>query len=164
MDMQKLQVRADLERMVYNYALLGKIENDTAAKIAAFIGHTIGGGNPPEIRGKIITFPVPAGAAQPAAATIAPPPPDEKEQRPPFSEWVSNFEGAGFDEYGRAGKKILLTLYERGINSLEELASTPPDAIRRRHYIGDGSLEMIRAVLEKNGFAWEPARRKTNYA
>jgi hypothetical protein len=58
MDMQKIQVRADLERMVYNYALLGKIDNDTADKIVSFIRLTIGGGDLPEPCGKVIDFPV----------------------------------------------------------------------------------------------------------
>jgi len=58
-DMQKIQVKADLERMVYNYALLGKIENDTATEIVSFIDAAIGGGDFREIDGwgKIIAFP-----------------------------------------------------------------------------------------------------------
>ena len=38
MDIQKIKGRAELERMVYNYALLGMIENDTATKIVSYIG------------------------------------------------------------------------------------------------------------------------------
>ena len=57
--------------------------------------------------------------------------------------------------------KILRTLYRLRINSLEELAETPPHKIRTRHYVGDQSLEIIRSVLEKNGLAlgrgWEAA-------
>ena len=34
MDIQKIKVRAELERMVYNYALLGMIENWTLPRKA----------------------------------------------------------------------------------------------------------------------------------
>ena len=57
MDMQKIQVRADLERMVYNYALLGKIDNEAADKIVTFIRLVIGNDDLPKQRGKIIAFP-----------------------------------------------------------------------------------------------------------
>jgi len=55
--MQKIKVRADLERMIYNYVLLGKIENETAVRIVSFIDEAIGGGNLQETNGIIIDFP-----------------------------------------------------------------------------------------------------------
>jgi hypothetical protein len=61
MDMRKIQIRAELERMVYNYALLGRLENDTATKIVSYIGNMIEGEEPPGPEGRIIYFPAPAG-------------------------------------------------------------------------------------------------------
>ncbi|MDR0496627.1 MAG: hypothetical protein LBH42_03330, partial [Treponema sp.] len=61
MDMQKMQVRADLERMVINYFLLGEITEDQSADICNFIDNTIGGSYFPEPgerqKGAIIPFP-----------------------------------------------------------------------------------------------------------
>jgi hypothetical protein len=154
MEMQKIQVRVDLERMVYNYALLGKIENDDATKIVSFIGLTIGGGDQPEVRGRIIAFPTPAGMKPPDTAKYPQPNNDEEEDDdwPSYEEWRIAFKGVGFEEHGRMGEKILLSLYDYRIESLEELAETNPEQVRRRHYIGDQSLEAMRTVLEKNGF------------
>ena len=61
MDLQKLQARAELERMVYKYALLGIIDNGVATGIVSYIGNMIGGGEPPRRENNIIYFPVPAG-------------------------------------------------------------------------------------------------------
>jgi hypothetical protein len=151
MDMQKMQVRADLERMVYNYALLGKIENDTADKIVSFIGLTIGGGNMPEPCGRIIVFPSPMAGKQPEIS-------DDNEQPSSWSVWHKNFEGIRFCGHHYRQLMILKALYTLRINSLEDLAKTPPDKIRKCHGIGEKSLEIIQSVLEKNGFtAWDIA-------
>jgi hypothetical protein len=151
MDMQKIQARADLERMVYNYALLGRIGNDAASKIVSFIGYTIGGGDLPEPQGRVIAFPA---AAMIGHAGIPAPPDDSggEEESPPFPVWLNNFRGAGFEEYNSVGRKILHAMYRDGINSLEELAGTHPDKLRRRGW-GYRMFEIIQTVLEKNGFA-----------
>jgi len=56
-DMQKIKIRADIERLIYNYVLMGKIENETAVRIVSFIDEAIGGGNLQGTKGKIIDFP-----------------------------------------------------------------------------------------------------------
>ena len=145
-----MQVRAELERMVYNFALVGKIENDAATKIAAFIGITIGGDDEPRCR--IIPFPSSVNIERPAAAEIPQPLDEEEDERLPYQEWYENFKDSGLGDYGRVSVKILRTLYRLGINSLEELAKTPLYKIKRRHYVGEQSLDIIRAVLERNGF------------
>ena len=48
MDLQKIRVRKDLERMVKNYFLRGEITEDQSARICDFIDNTIGGGNFPQ--------------------------------------------------------------------------------------------------------------------
>jgi len=146
MDMQKMQVRADLERMVYNYALMGIIENEAATKIVSFIGLTIGG-NMPEPRGRIIAFPVPQNAVIPST-----PLEDEKEKFTPFPKWYENFKDSGFDDYKIVGRKILRALWDNGINSLEELAKTPVSKYSGRGW-GNRMFEIINEVLEKNGYA-----------
>jgi hypothetical protein len=59
MDIQKMQVRADLERMVYNYCLMDKIKTSEADQIIAFLDGIIGPIPKPQAaqRGKIIPFP-----------------------------------------------------------------------------------------------------------
>ena len=67
--MQKIQARADLERMVHNYALLGKIDNETADKIVTFIRLVIGNEDVPKQQGKITSFPVEAPVPEKRAKT-----------------------------------------------------------------------------------------------
>jgi hypothetical protein len=46
MDLQKIKVRQDLARMVYNYVLAGKLTEEQSDSITGHIDNTIGGGNP----------------------------------------------------------------------------------------------------------------------
>ena len=48
MDLEKLRVRKDLERMVINYFLRGEISEDQSARICDYIDNTIGGGYYPQ--------------------------------------------------------------------------------------------------------------------
>jgi hypothetical protein len=59
MDLEKIRVRQDLERMVINYFLMGKIEEGQSSEIIDFIDRTIGGGflPVPSFKGKTIIFP-----------------------------------------------------------------------------------------------------------
>jgi DNA uptake protein ComE-like DNA-binding protein len=47
---------------------------------------------------------------------------------------------------------ILRAFYTLKINSLEELAKTPLDKIKKYKGIGEKSIEIIQSLLEKNGF------------
>jgi hypothetical protein len=153
MDMQKIQVRADLERMVYNYALLGKIENDTADKIVSFIDLTIGGGDLPEPCGKVIAFPVPATGEQPEPAEKEPYSESFDDERKLWTEWCKNFKGIEFGDTQYRRLTILRALYALKINSIGELAKTPMDKIKKQRGIGKKSLAIIRSVIEKNNSA-----------
>jgi hypothetical protein len=48
MDVKKISIRQDLQRMVINYFLRGDITEDQSAKLCDFIDNTIGGGNFPQ--------------------------------------------------------------------------------------------------------------------
>ena len=48
MDMEKIQVRQDLSRMVMNYVVRGSITEDQSARICDYIDSAIGGGNLPQ--------------------------------------------------------------------------------------------------------------------
>ena len=166
MNMQKMQVRADLERMIYNYALTGQIENDTADKIVSFIGLTIGGNDLPETQSRIIVFPAPPNTVAPDSVKI-PQLLDEKEdddEQPPYSEWLANFKDTGLGNYGRCSINIFKALYHLGINSLEELAKMPPQRFCDCRIFGLKSYLAIREVLHRHGFItgenWDKAARQ----
>jgi len=58
MDIEKIAVRNQLNRMVWNYCLMEKISDEIASKITACINSEIGGGDlKKEVGGKVIEFP-----------------------------------------------------------------------------------------------------------
>jgi hypothetical protein len=59
MDLEKIRVRQDLERMVINYFLMGKISEEQSNRIADYVDTVIGGGYLPEpsSKSKTIIFP-----------------------------------------------------------------------------------------------------------
>jgi len=60
MELQKIRVRKDLERMVINYFLRGEITEEQSARICDYVDKTIGGGNYPKLyraNNSIIYFP-----------------------------------------------------------------------------------------------------------
>jgi hypothetical protein len=91
MDLQKIRVRQDLERMVINYFLMGKISREQADKIADYVDGVIGGGclpEPAQREGKIIYFPETGQDGKPRE------PPKALEQRKPsFGEHREGFKG-----------------------------------------------------------------------
>jgi hypothetical protein len=65
MDMERFTTREQLNRMVWNYHLLGKIEKGTAEKIMGYIDLQIGGGYlEREAGGRVILFPQKDGPYQ----------------------------------------------------------------------------------------------------
>jgi len=54
MDIEKIKVREELNHLVWNYYLLGKIPRGTADRIMAYNNILIGGG---EREGRVIMFP-----------------------------------------------------------------------------------------------------------
>ena len=151
MDIQKIKIKAVLERIVYNYALLGIIENDTATKIVSYIGNVIGGGEPPERENNIIYFPAPAGMPAP---DYADPPAPYEEPKLSFAEHREAFKGVDFGG-NPAGGQILWALYRYRIHSIEELARTPAAKLLNCRRLGPKSVERIRAALRRNGIVSE---------
>jgi hypothetical protein len=146
MDMRKIQVRAELERMVYNYALLGIIENDTATGIVSYIGNMIGGGKPPERKNNIIYFPTPAGMQAPDPAKHPAP---YEEPKLSFAEHCEAFKGVDFGG-NPTGGRILWALYRYRIHSIKELARTPAAKLLDCRRIRPKSVERIRSALRSS--------------
>ena len=69
MDLKKIRVRQDLERMVTNYFLMGEIGEKETGEIIDFIDRAIGGGAPPKpcVERKIIIFPTAYAGRRPEA-------------------------------------------------------------------------------------------------
>ena len=161
MDLQKIRVRQDLKRMVINYYLRGEITEDQSTCICDYIDSSIGGGFLPKETGRtVIPFPVSAEINPTVTGTPAL---KHAPEEPRFSEWYENFKDSGFRDYKYTGRRILWVLYDLRINSLEELANTPLKKIGNRRDIGAKSIEIIRTVLEKNGFTaiHEPKEKTT---
>jgi hypothetical protein len=82
MNLEKIQVRQDLKRMVLNYVLMGKITEDHADRITIFIDNVIGGGELGEVTpsgAKVYNFPGTwQGKEQPE---YQPPPKPQKETK-----------------------------------------------------------------------------------
>jgi hypothetical protein len=154
MDLAKIQVRQDLERMVINYFLLGKISKEQSDKIADYVDSVIGGGYLPEpTRGeKIICFPGVMLEERPQEPPKAP-----EQPKLSLDEHRKGFEGVQFGAYYHT--RIMWTLYNLHIRSLEELAKTPVNTLLRQRNMGQKTIEHIRTVLENRGFTlgkdWE---------
>jgi hypothetical protein len=106
---------------------------------------------------KLIKFPIPEAKPKNAGEGL--------ENKPDYSDFLKNFGHSGFADYKFVGGKILWALYFLRINSLEELANTPPSKIKSQRNIGEKALSIIKAVLKKNGLVpcreWETALRET---
>jgi hypothetical protein len=80
MNLEKIKVRNDLKRMVYNYVLAGKIGDSQADQITGFIDNAIGGGELELETGKVLNFPGEWQGREPPVRKPEPPPkPEEKE-------------------------------------------------------------------------------------
>jgi hypothetical protein len=66
MDIQKLQVRADLERIVLNYSLMNRIKTSEADQIISCLDRVIGSMPEPQAArlGNIIPFPLKASGVE----------------------------------------------------------------------------------------------------
>jgi DNA-directed RNA polymerase alpha subunit len=144
MDIQKMQVRADLERMVYNYCLMDKIKTSEADQIIACLDGIIGPMPKPQAaqRGKIIPFPK-----------------VEREQEPskPAKEtsWelcLKILEELGLSNIKYLSFRILTAISRTGIKSVEELAEYPLEILARSRGIGEKAVSAIREALKAKGY------------
>jgi DNA-directed RNA polymerase alpha subunit len=78
-------------------------------------------------------------------------PPKAPEQRKlSFSEHREGFKDVTFGSYYHT--RIMWTLYDLDIRSLEDLVRTPVNELLKHRNIGCKTIECIRAVLESRGF------------
>ncbi|MDR2178512.1 MAG: hypothetical protein LBP20_10820 [Treponema sp.] len=147
MDLEKIQVRLDLERMVNNYFITGKLSPEEACCITSYLNGVIGGGQfpKPEAKGNIIYFP---GAWQGSKPQEPPKTPEQRNLSVDAPrEW---FKDVTLGNYYHT--RIMWALYDLDIRSLEDLARTPINELLKHRNIGRKTIEYIRAVLESRGF------------
>jgi hypothetical protein len=161
MDLEKIRVRQDLERMVINYFLMGKISEEQSNRIANYVDDVIGGGCFPEpVReGKIIAFPGVYKGTPPEPKT-----PREPEPEMSYGDCCEAFKDFKAGKARYLGMRIILAFCSLHIHSLEELAKTPVNKLLRIRGIGRKSIECIRADLESRGFTlgrdWDMVTRE----
>jgi hypothetical protein len=147
MDLEKIQVRQDLERMVNNYFLTGKLSLEQSRSITNHLNVVIGGGQSPkpETRGNIIHFP---GAWQGSKPREPPKAPEQRKMS--FDEHCEGFKDVRFGNYYHT--RIMWALYDIDIHNLEDLARMPVNELLKHRNIGRKTIECIRAALESRGF------------
>jgi hypothetical protein len=140
MDLQKIQVRQDLERMVTNYFLMGKISREQSDMITHYVDDVIGGGCFPKLirEGKIITFP---GIYE----TIPSKTPEESNPpRPHIRDYLAE-QGVHFRG------NIVWALYYLGAYNLETIAALSVKELSKVRWIGKKAIADIRAFLQSKG-------------
>jgi hypothetical protein len=143
MDIQKMQVRADLERMVYNYCLMDRIKNSEADQIIRCLDGIIGPMPEPQTVGKIIPFP---------KMEIGEQKPSKPAGETPWElcKKISEELGLGNIRYLRL--KILTAISSAGIKSVEELARYPLEKLARSRGVGERAVSAIREALKAKGY------------
>jgi hypothetical protein len=149
MDAQKMSVRADLERMVLNYLLMGRIENREADQIISCLDRAIGYAPAPEEprRGKVIPFP--KAATGEGREHKKPPEPEET----PWEQCQKISDELGLRDIKYLGSRILNAISKSGVKSVEELAELPLVELSKRRGIGEKAVSVIREALKSKGYA-----------
>jgi hypothetical protein len=145
MDIQKMQARADLEQIVYNYCLMDKTKTSEADQIIACLDRIIGPMPKPQAaqRGKIIPFPkVETGEQKPSKPA--------KETSWELCQKIS--EELGLSNIKYLGLRILTAINCTGIKSVEELARYPLEKLARSRGIGEKAVSAIREALKAKGY------------
>jgi hypothetical protein len=143
MDIQKMQVRADLERMVYNYCLMDRIKTSEADQIISCLDRVIGPMPEPQAVGKIIPFPkMETGEQKPSK-------PNEE------TSWdlcrkIS--EELGLRNIKYLGWRIIIAISRAGIKSVEELAKYPLEKLAKSRGVGERAVNAIREALKAKGY------------
>jgi hypothetical protein len=151
MDLEKIKIRQDLSRMVYNYCLTGKINNFEAKRIVAFIDSEIGGGGftGPVQYGdngcKVYIFPV-KRREQDTPVYQAPNRQDNTPEPPRPDLWDY------LNEHGiRLRPGIKYVLKRLGAYDLESIAALSASEIAKYRNVGEKSIADLRAVLQSKG-------------
>jgi hypothetical protein len=135
MDMRKLQVRADIERMVINYSLMNMIETQEADRIITILDSVLG-----------------RMPARPAGQYIIPFPVAVKE-KPRHTESEPNYYSLArkiAEELGVAGLKYIgfravSAIASAKVRSVEELAAIPSEELALCHNAG---YKVVNAISE----------------
>jgi hypothetical protein len=145
MDIQKLQVRADLERMVYNYRLMDRIKASEADQIISCLDRVIGSMPEPQAAGpsKIIPFPkMETGEQEPSKP--------EREDPWELSRKIS--EELGLSNIKYLSWRILTTIKYAGVKSVEELAGYPLKKLKKNRGTGEKAVNAIMEALRVKGY------------
>jgi signal recognition particle subunit SEC65 len=144
MDMQKMQAKADLERMVYNYCLMDRIKSDEADQIISCLNRVIGYAPAPQAaRRKIIPFPGVETGEQEHGEPAGEDPWD-------LSRKIS--EELGLQNIRYINNRIQDAIREAGIKSVEELARYPLEKLALCRGVGEKAINAIREALKAKGY------------
>jgi hypothetical protein len=150
MDLERIKIRQELSRMVYNYCLMGKIEAWKASRIVAVIDNEIGGGKfASHIQtsnwGKVYLFPVKRQGQDtpvyqaPTRGDNTPEPP-----RPDLRDCL--------DKHGiRLRPSLEYALKKLGAYDLESIAALSAGEITKQRNVGKKSIADLRAFLQSKG-------------
>jgi hypothetical protein len=150
MDIQKTRVRVDLERMVYNYCLIGRIETNEADQIISCLNRVFFYAPTPQAaqRGKIIPFPK-AGTGEREQEHREPSKPAGETPR----EQCLKISGElGLRNIRYLNHRILTAISRAGIKSVEELAGYPLEKLARYPGVGEKAVSAIREALKTKGY------------
>jgi hypothetical protein len=142
MDIQKMQVRADLERMVYNYCLMDRIKTSEADQIISCLDRIIGPMPKPQAAGKIILFPKmerEQESSKPAGET-------------PWELCRKISEELGLRNIRYLNYRVLDAIRYAGIRSVEELARYPLEKLAKYRGVGAKAVNVIREALKAKGY------------
>jgi hypothetical protein len=143
MDIQKMQVRADLERMVYNYCLMDRIKTSEADQIISCLDRIIGPMPESQAAGKIIPFP---------KMEIGEQKPSKPDRETPW-ELCKKISGElGLMNIKYLGWRILTAIRYAGIKSVEELSRYPLEKLARSRGVGEKAVSAIREALKAKGY------------
>lgn len=145
MDIQKIQVRQDLERMVINYFLMGKISKEQSDRIASYIDDVIGGGFFPEPAPgvKVISFPKRRAEPDSRRYTL--------EKAEPLNSRVSALRDYLSKEGIALTSSLTWALHELGAYNLETIASISVKKLELCKGVGKKAIARLRAFLQSKG-------------
>jgi DNA-directed RNA polymerase alpha subunit len=151
MDMRKMQVRAELERMIINYSLMNRIETREADQIISCLNRVIGYAPIPQAsrRDKIIPF------LKAEAGEQKPREPSESAGETPWELCLKISEELGLREIKYLGYRILTAISRAGIKNVEELARYPLDKLAYYRGVGEKAVSAIKEALKTKGYKQE---------
>jgi hypothetical protein len=147
MDMRKLQVRADIERMVINYSLMNMIETQEADRIIAILDSVLGR-MPARPAGQYI-IPFPDGVRDQPEPRIA--------DYPPYSVSEKIADELGLLGLKYISYKAIMAIKYSGARSIEELAAVPPKKLLCCRNAGDKVVNAISEALK----VWAAKKQET---